>query len=185
MPTRFQVSRTFDLALHGVRDPFGIGVAAVLGGYSELVDSHKGYGHGASGYLKRFGAQYANSAIGTTLARAALPSLLHQDPRYFRKGSGSANSRIGHAAAFAFVCHCDNGHLQFNGSNVMGRLMAGAISNAYYPAEERGVGLTLDNGPVVIVEGMIGAEFHEFAPDLVAHFKHRSSNISPGLAQLN
>ena len=149
----------FDLALHGVGDAFGIGVAAVLGGYSKLVDNHKGYGHGATGYFKRFGAQYGNNTIGTVLARALFPPLLHQDPRYIRKGSSSAKSRLGRDGAFAVVCHRDYGHRQFYESNILGRLTAGAISNTYDPAEEGGTAFTLNNGAVVIVEDILGAEF--------------------------
>jgi hypothetical protein len=83
----------WDLALHEAVNPFYFGWAFVVGGgYSELVDSNSGYGWGPSGYFKRVGANYADNVNGELIGNALLPQLLHQDPRYFRKGTGSRHS---------------------------------------------------------------------------------------------
>ena len=71
------------------------------------------------------------------------------------------------------ICRGDNGKSQFNTSNVLGNFLSGAVSNAYYPSDERGVGLTLENGAVVTAEGALGAQFLEFAPDLIEYLKRR------------
>ena len=88
-----------------------------------------------------------------------LPSLLHQDPRYFHKGSGSTGSRLAHAIENAFICRGDNGKLQPNYSAIGGDLSAGAISNLYYPARNRGGGLVLQNAAVTpgarVVDGLL------------------------------
>ena len=76
-----------------------------------------------------------------------------------------------------FICRGDNGKRQFNTSNVLGNFISGAISNAYYPASERGVGLTLTNGLVVTAEGMVGAQLLEFAPDLTEKIKRHHQRI--------
>ncbi len=151
-------AQKFNLSFHTIIDPYTIGLAFIVGGgFGELTDSHTGYGHGPSGFFKRVGASYADNIDGNLIGNALLPILLHQDPRYFRKGSGSVKSRILYSALTSFICHGDNGKTQFNTSNVAGNFISGAISNLYYPANERGVGLTLENGLVVTLEGMAGS----------------------------
>ena len=162
----------FDLSFHTIIDPYTVGLAVIVGGgFGELNDDHTGYGHGPAGFFKRVGASYADNVDGNFIGNALLPVILHQDPRYFRKGSGSVKSRIIYSALTTFICHGDNGKRQFNVSNVAGNFIAGAISNAYYPADERGVGLTIDNGLVVTLEGMIGAQLLEFSPDVTDKIK--------------
>ena len=164
----------FDLSFHTIVDPYTIGLAFIVGGgFGELTDSHTGYGHGPEGFFKRVGASYLDNVDGNLIGNAFLPVILHQDPRYYRKGSGSVKSRIIYSALTTFICHGDNGKLQFNTSNVAGNFIAGAISNAYYPADERGVGLTLENGLEVTLEGMAGAQILEFSPDLTSYLRRR------------
>jgi hypothetical protein len=155
------------LALHSAIDPFYIGWALVIGGgYAELVGSHNGYGWGPDGYIKRVGANYADNVNGALIGNALLPQLLHQDPRYFRKGTGSIKSRFLYAALSTVVCRGDNGKKQANVSNVLGNYISGGISNLYYPANERGIGLTLENGTSVTLFGALGGQLLEFGPDL-------------------
>jgi hypothetical protein len=162
-------AQKFNLSFHTIIDPYTFGLAVVFGGgLGELEDSHKGYGHGPSGLFKRIGASYADNAIGNVIGNAALPVLLHQDPRYYRKGTGSIKSRIIYSALTTFICFGDNGHKQFNTSNVLGNFISGGISNAYYPSDERGISLTLENGALVTAEGMLGAQLLEFSPDYAA-----------------
>jgi hypothetical protein len=136
----------FELAFHAVTDPValvGVGAAA---GFEQANNTFPGYGAGAQGFGKRLGAAYADDAIGRMIGSAILPSLLHQDPRYFYKGSGSVRSRAIYAIEAAFVCRGDNGHSEPNYSHLLGSFAAGGISNLYYPAASRGVALTLENG---------------------------------------
>ena len=164
----------FNLSFHTIIDPYTIGLAFIVGGgFGELTDSHTGYGHGTEGFFKRVGASYLDNVDGNLIGNAFLPIVLHQDPRYYRKGTGSVKSRIIYSALTTFICHGDNGKLQFNTSNVAGNFISGAISNAYYPSNERGVGLTLENGLVVTLEGMAGAQILEFSPDLSAYLQRR------------
>lgn len=167
----------FDIAIHTSVDPFTIGTAFVLAGYSEIDDTHQGYHWGASGYFKRAGANYADTVNGTLIGNALLPVLLKQDPRYFRKGTGSIKSRIVHATLSTFICRGDNGKQQFNLSNVAGNFVSGAISNFYYPKDETGLELTAINATVVTAEGAIGAQLLEFAPDIVRHLHRKSKDL--------
>ena len=173
-------AQKWNLAFHGILDPFYVGWSFVIGGgYSELIDSNSGYGWGPPGYFKRVGASYADNVNGTLIGNALLPQLLHQDPRYFRKGTGPVKGRMWVAARSTFVCRGDNGKNQFNVSNILGNYISGAISNSYYPADQRGVALTLENGTEVTLFGALGGQFYEFAPDLIRIVFHRHPKTSP------
>ena len=167
----------FSLVYHSSIDPFTIGLAAVLGGYDEIAGSHNGYGWGAGGYFKRFGAQYADTVDGALWGNAVLPSLFHQDPRYFRMGTGSIKRRILHAALSTVLCKGDNGHTQFSFSNIAGNVIAGGISNLYYPSNERGISLALDNALQVTAEGAAGAQLLEFSPDLISSYRRHRQRV--------
>ena len=141
----------FKLAWKMTVDPVTFGVVAIVAGVQQGQDDFSGYGQGAQGYAKRYGASFADLVSGTFIGSAILPSILKQDPRYFYKGTGSRPSRIRYALANAVICKGDNGHWQANYSNILGSLAAGGISNLYYPAENRhGAGLTFENGLIGI-----------------------------------
>ena len=127
-------------------NPVMFGIAGIAAGIQQANNSFSGYGQGAQGYAKRFGASYADFASGTILGNVVFPVLFKQDPRYFYKGTGSRRSRLLYALANAVICKGDNGHWQPNYSSVLGSLAAGGLSNLYYPAENRnGIGLTFEN----------------------------------------
>jgi hypothetical protein len=153
----------FELAWKSGVDPVTFAASGVVAGLEQADDGFSGYGQGAEGYAKRFGASYADSFIGNMIGGAILPSLLKQDPRYFYKGTGSTGSRILYALANAVVCKGDNGRWQPDYSGILGSLAAGGISNLYYPSSNRsGVGLTFENTLIGIGGSGIGNLFQEF-----------------------
>jgi len=134
----------FQLAAKVSLDPvtfLGVGIVAAAGQAGE----HPDYPQGAKGYAERYGAAYANGFSDIMIGGAILPSLLHQDPRYFYQGTGTNKSRALHALASPFVCRGDNGQRQPNYSTIGGDLASAAITNAYYPASNRGLGLFFGN----------------------------------------
>jgi Carboxypeptidase regulatory-like domain len=134
----------FQLAAKISYDPVtlvGVGLFAA----ANQAGDRPNYTQGAKGYAERYGAVYADGVSDIMIGGALLPSLLHQDPRYFYQGTGSTKSRILHALRSSFVCKGDDGQWQPNYSTVGGDLAAAALSNAYYPASNRGVGLFLSN----------------------------------------
>jgi len=136
----------FELAWKTTVDPVSFGITGVIAGVQQAQNDFSGYGQGAQGFAKRYGASYADFVAGTFIGSAILPSLLKQDPRYFYKGTGSKRSRILYALANAVICKGDNGHWQANYSSILGSLAAGGISNLYYPAKNRdGAELTFEN----------------------------------------
>jgi Carboxypeptidase regulatory-like domain len=155
-PAPLSSKQKFALAWRTVVDPVSFGLIGVIAGIQQSQNDFSGYGQGAQGYGKRYGASYANFVSGTFIGSAILPAVLKQDPRYFYKGTGTKRSRILYALANSVICKGDNGNWQPNYSSILGNLAAGAISNLYYPAADRdGVGLTFEGGAIGV--GATGA----------------------------
>ncbi len=153
----------FRLALRSSIDPVTFATDAAIAGIEQSQDDFSGYGTGGEGYAKRFGAVYADDVIGSFIGGAVFPSILHQDPRYFYKGTGSIPSRALYAISTVVICRGDNGRWQPNYSNVLGSLAAAGISNLYYPASNRkGAAVTIDNALINTAEGAIGGLLQEF-----------------------
>jgi hypothetical protein len=141
----------FELAWKTTMDPVTFVLTGAVAGIQQANNVLSGYGQGAQGYGKRYGADYADSVTSIFIGSAILPSLLKQDPRYFYKGSGSTRSRFLYAVANSVICKGDNGRWQANYSNVLGSLAAGGLSNLYYPAQDRnGAALTFENAALEI-----------------------------------
>jgi hypothetical protein len=161
----------FSLATRGTFDPValvGVGFAA---GIEQANNSFAGYGQGAAGYAKRFGAKFADGRSSDYLTHAIFPSLLHQDPRYFYQGSGTIKSRLLHAVGSAFFTRGDNGQTEPNYSYVLGDMCSGALSNLYYPAANRGAHLVFSNAAVGLAGRVGGNILREFLP------KHSTTNV--------
>lgn len=136
----------YELSLRSILDPISFATVAGVAGAEQFQNIFPAYGSGLEGYGKRYGAAFANHVSGTLLSRAVYPALFHEDPRYFYKGKGSFMSRALYAMSTAVIARSDSGRWVPNYANVLGNFSAGAISNAYYPAADRGLSLTLLNG---------------------------------------
>ena len=158
----------YTLAWKNVSDPGNLFLSGTVAGVQQATNAFSGYGQGAAGYGKRFGADLGNLVIGTYMGGAVLPSLFHQDPRYFYKGTGSIRSRALYALSRSVITRGDNGHDQPNFSGILGDMSAGAISNLYYPAENRqGATLTIENGLLGIAGDALNGLVQEF---VLRHF---------------
>jgi hypothetical protein len=140
----------FELAWKSTLDPVTFAITGAVAGIQQANNQFGGYGQGAQGYAKRYGASYADVVTSTFIGGAILPSLFKQDPRYFYKGTGSKRSRVLYAIANSVICKGDNGHWQACYSTLIGGLASGGISNLYYPASDRGAGLTFENAAIGI-----------------------------------
>lgn len=134
----------FHLAYKGLTHPTFFAFEAAWAGVEQAAGTPD-YRQGAKGYGERFGANLASGVSEGLFANAILPSLLHQDPRYFYQGNGTKWSRAGHAIVAPFVTKGDNGKLQPNYSQWGGSLISASLSNAYYPESSRGVGQVFRN----------------------------------------
>jgi hypothetical protein len=131
-------------------DPAYFVLAGAVAGVQQARNEFSGYGQGAQGYAKRYGATFGDFTMSNFLGNAVFPSVFKQDPRYFYKGTGTAKSRVLYALANAVICKGDNGHWQANYSSIAGSLAAGGISNLYYPSSDRGAALTFENTAIGI-----------------------------------
>ena len=162
------------LAFRSSIDPVTFGVAFLVAGYHEGMHDNVGFPRGIKGYGERSGAAYLDAFDGGMIGNGILPSILHQDPRYFRLGHGANSHRMFYAVAASFICKHDNtGKWEPNYSNVLGNIASGGISNLYYPSSNSGIGQTLSNGFIVIAEGGVGSIFQEFWPDVSRKLFHR------------
>ena len=152
----------FGLAWKTTIDPVNFGVVGVIAGVQQWQNNFSEYGQGAQGYGKRYGAAYADFVSGTFMGGAVLPSVLKQDPRYFYKGTGTVKDRVLYALSMAVMCKGDNGKWQFNYSAIGGSLIAGGISNAYYPDKDRGAALVFENTLIGIGENAATNLLQEF-----------------------
>ena len=161
-PAPLTAKLKFRLALRATIDPVNFIATGAFAGMNQAGDTPD-YQQGAVGYAQRYGAAYADGFTNIMVGGAILPSLLHQDPRYFYKGTGSIKSRILHAAAFSVLCKGDNGRWQFNYSSIGGDLASGAISNIYYPPSNRSASLVFVNALL----GMGGRVADDLAQEFV------------------
>ena len=143
-PEPLTTGMKFHLAYKGLTHPTFFAFEALWAGVEQAADMTD-YRQGARGYAERFGANLASGTSEALFANAVLPSLLHQDPRYFYRGSGTKASRAWHAVLAPLVCQGDNGKSQPNYSQMGGSLISAVLSNSYYPDSQRGAGLVFTN----------------------------------------
>ena len=153
----------FELSWKSQLDPVRFGLVGIIAGVQQARNDFSGFGQGAEGYAKRYGAAYGNVLTENLITDVLLPSLLKQDPRYFYKGTGSTTSRMVYAISRAVIRKGDDGHWQPNYSGIVGSLAAGGLSNLYYPANDRkGVRLTFENAAIGIGGAAAGHLAQEF-----------------------
>jgi Carboxypeptidase regulatory-like domain len=151
----------FELALKVSIDPVTLAGTSFLAAMNQATD-YPDYVQGWKGYGQRFGAVYTNDLTDIMIGGAILPSVLHQDPRYFYQGTGTTKSRLMHALSNPVICKGDNGRWQPNYSSLGGYLASGAIANAYYPESNRGPRLVLNTFAVDFSANVANAVLQEF-----------------------
>ena len=155
----------FKIATQDAFDRGTIALAAAFAGESQLSNSNRSFGQGVEGYAHYFGTAYADLVIGDYMTEGIFPTMLHQDPRYFRRGKGSGVSRLGYAAGQIFWTHNDSGRSGFNYSEVGGNSTAVAISMAYYPENRDAKDAVSKLGSQLAVD-MISNVLKEFWPEI-------------------
>jgi hypothetical protein len=147
-PAPLTSNQKLNLVAHDNFDWTQFAVVSMIAGMEQANNAHAGYGQGAAGYGKRWGAAFADNTSSDLLGRYVFASLFHQDPRYFYQGTGTKKSRILHALSYAFVARSDSGKTMPNYAYLLGDLCSGALSNAYYPRADRGGGLAFTNAAI-------------------------------------
>lgn len=150
-------------------------LSGALAGLAQLTDQQPSFGQGMKGFGHRLATNYADQAMGNMFAEGLFPALFHEDPRYFRRGSGSTWYRAGYAVSRVFVTHKDSGGSRFNFSEWAGNASAVAISNAYYP-DTRTFG---DNAAKLLEQvgtDAVSQVLKEFWPDIKKKLFHKSGD---------
>jgi len=171
----------FKIAAEDSFDPGAFVLTGIIAGEAQFAHSTPSFGQESSGFVRYLGTTYGNMAIGNFMREAIYPSLLHQDPRYFRRGTGSGWSRAVYAVSQILWTHTDSGGSMFNFSEVLGAATASAISNAYYPGR-RTVGNAASKMGIQLGVGTAGNILKEFWPDVSRKFirKGQAAKGTPG-----
>jgi hypothetical protein len=138
-----------------------------LAGISQAENGESEYGQGAGGYGKRYGTALADGTIENFWVFAILPSMLHQDPRFYQMPRGAFAHRAAYAMSRIFITRSDSGHRQFNFSEILGSAIAAGISTyTYHPRADRTLGNMASLWGSQVSYDAISIEVKEFWPDI-------------------
>jgi len=172
-PAPLTAKMKFELALKVSTDPVTAAGVLLVAGARQAANSPK-FGQGWGPFGERFGATAADGFSDIMIGGAILPSLLHQDPRYFYQGTGTTGSRVRHAMFSPFVAKGDNGRWQPNYSSLGGDLASSALANLYYPRSNRGAGLVFGNFAIGTAERIGASLAQEF---IIGKFTRRGGHV--------
>jgi hypothetical protein len=167
----------------GLKDSFDYPlmlVGAVYAGIGQVTNQHPAFGQGVAGYARRLGTGYADQAIGNLMTESIWPSMLREDPRYFRRGQGPVGSRLWYAVTRVMVTKTDAGGTRFNFSEWLGNGAATAISNAYYP-DGHTVSANVSHLLVQVGTDAISQVLKEFWPDVKRRWFHKNPPASASM----
>ena len=170
----------FRLFYRSALDPMEFVLTGMEAGIDQAENAFPDYGQGASGYGKRFGGAFTDELSSNFFTTFVYPTLLNEDPRYFRMREGTFKRRLGYALSQVVIAHTDTGRRSFNWSNSLGALSSGGLSNAYYPAADRGFGLTMSRAGISLLYSSLGGIGNEFWPDIARKLHHKSAPLTPG-----
>ena len=163
----------FHIVWRTTLDPYSLIAPAAKSSIYNAAGLNSGFGSGASGFFKRYGAAIADGASGRFFRTYAYPVLLHEDPRYFRLGNGLKKTRTWYSLNRVFVTRTDAGNSRFNWSKLLGSFTSSGLSNLYYPKENRGAGFTFTGVGLSYMGEASTNVVKEFWPDISAKRKAR------------
>jgi hypothetical protein len=167
-------------AIRTAFDPVEFFWYGALSGLSQWENSEPGFGQGAAGYGKRYGAYFADGTIENVMTSAVLPSLLHQDPRYFQMGKGGFWHRTGYAVSRIVITRTDSGHNTFNFSEVLGSALSAGISTySYHPKGDRNIPNTVSVWGTQVGYDTLTLVVKEFWPDIRRALHHSKAAPAP------
>lgn len=170
-----RTGQKFRLATAQVTDYFAFPFNAGLAAIGQAENSPESWGQGWGAYGKRFGASFADNSIGTYMTTAIFPSMLKEDPRYYRMAEGKVSRRMWYGIERLFVTRTDAGGERFNISETAGNAMAAGLSNFYHAREDRTVGRNVTTLGMLIMWDGLSNELKEFWPDIRRKFKHKKA----------
>ncbi len=167
----------WDLAWKQTIDPFNIVSGALSAGLSQIDNQTPKYGEGGAAYARRFGAALGDSGSQNFFGTGLLACMLHEDPRYFRKGPQSRILvRVAYSISRLAVTKKDSGATGFNSSGIFGMVLGIGASNLYYPSASVKWTVMSERLTTSLTGGVIGNLTSEFWPDIQSHVFHKKSD---------
>jgi hypothetical protein len=167
------VKQKFKTGAEDAFDTYSVPLAGIVAAISQAENSDAAWGQGWGAFGKRYAATYADTVIGSFMTTGVFPSLLHEDPRYFRKGSGGFRKRSWYAVTKLFVTRTDAGKPQFNYSEFMGNATAAGISLTYHTVQERNLSSFGGDYLTQIAIDAFANQLKEFWPDIRHKLSHK------------
>jgi hypothetical protein len=166
-PAPLSTKGKFKLALEDSFDPYAYFIAGAFAGYAQSKNDPSSWGEESWGpFAKRYAASFADQTSENFMTEAIFPSLLKEDPRYFRLGTGGFFKRTGYAVSRIWVTRTDAGHRTFNFSEILGAGASTALSNVYYPPENRTLSKNLNQWGIMLGEDTFFNLLKEYWPDI-------------------
>jgi hypothetical protein len=147
-----------------------VGVTSLL---AEGSDAHPQLGKGAAGFGRYYWRGYLDKTDGNYWVIFAMPTVVHEDERYYAKGEGGILKRGVYAASRVLITPNYHGKDTFNAAEIFGRGIAQSISLTYYPSKDQAVGPFLEKYGYAIGRDALTNTFREFWPDIAVHVLHR------------
>jgi hypothetical protein len=163
----------FKLVSKNVFDPVIFPFIGFIALVNQGQNSDPGFGQGAAGYAKRYGASFGDATIGGFMTGAIFPSVFKQDPRYYQLVHGGFRRRALYSITRIIITRTDSGRRQLNSSELIGNFVAAGISNAYHPAEDRSFHNTLTGWGNDTGWDMMANIAQEFWPDIHVWLKQK------------
>jgi hypothetical protein len=170
---------TFRMAALNSFDPYVFPFVGAITAVAQLENQENSLGRGPRAYMERYATSLADSSISSFLTSAIIPTLLKQDPRYFELREGSAWHRAAYAATRTVITKSRSGEAQFNLSGIGGNAIAAAVSNSYYPSEDRSTAQTLTRWGTQVMWDAVSNELKEFWPDIRRKRHHDGTHCDP------
>jgi hypothetical protein len=170
-------SQKFSVTTRSTFDPVTLAWYGALAGIGQAENSEPTYGQGMAGYAQRYALRFADGTIENYMTKAVLPSLLHQDPRYFQSGKGRFWHRVAYAIGQIVVTRSDSGQMQFNFSEIVGSAAAAGVSTyGYHPADEKNVLNATSVWGTQVAYDALSDVLKEFWPDIRRRL-HRGGQV--------
>ncbi len=138
-----------------------------------MEGAHKHLGDGVPQFWAYYWRGFVDKADGNYLVIFAMPTIFHQDERYYAKGEGPIWKRAVYAMSRVVITPDYHGHNSFNASELLGRGIAQGISTTYYPSSDRTASALATKYAYAIMRDALTNTFREFWPDIAVHVLHR------------
>ncbi|MEO6964761.1 MAG: hypothetical protein ABI076_02550 [Acidobacteriaceae bacterium] len=159
--------------------PYAISTEILAAAWEHLLNGNPKYGSDKAGFGERIGAAAIRQTSQAIFADGVVPALLHQDPRYYRKGTGKILNRVLYSATRVLIIRTDAGHEAPNYSQIIGYAGASALTMTYYPAISATWHETAEGYGISMMTSALGNQLHEFGPDILKLVLHRHPGNAP------